>query len=318
MSMIERTELDPWVEGYLSYLSEVGRRQPRTVIDVRCTLKRVTAAMQQFQPETPLWEIPLEVYLRWLEQERRAGRRESCLAKYVSHVRGLLDYAWRSGRAQRNVLDGFSLQDHQHRNKPDALTKAEAQRLIVACPGATAQARRDRLIVLLLYGCGLRTHELCALDVPDVDTERRELRVRGKGERVRVVPMPDGVFTALLAHLHERGGKRGALLRTTAKRARLSHKLVCNIVRRAAEAAGLERLVTPRTLRHSYATHLMDAGVDLAVIASLMGHRSPSETGVYLHVLEDKPRRAVDRLAEARRLQEADEQTDEAEEGEAR
>ena len=243
------------------------------------------------------------MYLRWLEQERLAGRRESCLAKYVSHVRGLLDYAWRSGRAQRNVLDGFSLQDHQHRNKPDALTTAEAQRLLAACSSRTRQERRDRLIVLLLYGCGLRTSELCALDVGDVDTERRELRVQGKGDRVRVVPVPDGVFTALLAHLHERGGKRGALLRTTAKRARFSPKGVSNVVRRAAETAGLARLVTPRTLRHSYATHLMDAGVDLAVIASLMGHRSPSETGVYLHVLEDKPRRAVDQLAEAPRGQ---------------
>ncbi len=96
-------ELDPWVEGYLDYLSEVGRKRPRTVTDVRCTLKRVTAAMQRLHPDTALWEIPLKVYLRWLEEAATAGRSPACLAKYVSHVRGLLDYAWRSGRAQRDV-----------------------------------------------------------------------------------------------------------------------------------------------------------------------------------------------------------------------
>ncbi len=138
------------------------------------------------------------------------------------------------------------------------------------------------------------------MNVTDVDVDRGELRVLGKGERTRVVPIPDGVLTALLAYLHQRGGKRGPLLRTAAKRARISSKDVCNVVRRAAEAAQLKRVVTPRTLRHTYGTHLMDAGVDLAVIASLMGHRSPSETGVYLHVLEDKPRRAVDQLGAER------------------
>ena len=291
-------QLDPWVEGYLDYLTEVRRNTASTVRDVRCTLRRVTTAMESIRGDVALWDLSLEDYLHWLERERGAGRSEACLAKYVSHVRGLLDYAWRSGRSQRNVLDGFSFIDRGARRVPAALTLAQAQRLVAACGQANAGERRDRIIVLLLYGCGLRTDELCALDIGDIDTDRRELHVRrGKGDRSRVVPIPDAVFTPLLAYLHDRGGRRGALLRTQAKRTRIAAKEVANVVRRAAEAAGLERVVWPKMLRHSYATHLMDAGVDLAVIASLMGHRSPSETGVYLHVLEDKPREAVDRLS---------------------
>ncbi len=290
-------QLDPWVEGYLDYLTEVRRNTASTVRDVRCTLRRVTAAMQSIRGDVALWDLSLEDYLHWLEQERVAGLSEACLAKYVSHVRGLLDYAWHSGRSQRNVLDGFSFKDRSTRRTPGALTLAEAQRLVAACGQGDARQRRDRIIVLLLYGCGLRTDELCSLDVGDVDVERQELHVRrGKGDRSRVIPIPGAVFTQLLAYLHDRGGKRGALLRTEAKRVRIGPRFVSNVVRRAAEAAGLGRVVWPKMLRHSYATHLMDAGVDLAVIASLMGHRSPSETGVYLHVLEDKPREAVDRL----------------------
>jgi integrase/recombinase XerD len=169
---------------------------------------------------------------------------------------------------------------------------------VEACSQASARARRDRVIVLLLYGCGLRTAELCALRVQDVDRERRELFVRqGKGDRQRVVPIPDGVHTALLAYLLERGGKRGALFLTPTRRRPLASKDVTGVVRETATRAGLSGSVTPRTLRHSFATHLMDRGVDLAVVSSLMGHRSPSETGVYLHVLPGRAAAAVEQIA---------------------
>jgi site-specific recombinase XerD len=131
-----------------------------------------------------------------------------------------------------------------------------------------------------------------------VERERRELFVRaGKGDRQRVVPIPDAVMTALRAHLLDRGGARGPLFRTQIKQRPIRAHEVCRVVEEAAARAGLGCKVTPKTLRHSFATHLMDRGVDLAVISSLMGHRSPSETGVYLHVLPGRPREAVARLA---------------------
>ena len=289
-------QLDTVCEGYLEYMAQVGRRASGTVRDVRCTLRRVTAAMAPLRPQTSLWDLELEDYLRWLSGERRDGVSEQTLAKNISHLRGLLDYAWRSGRANRNVLDGFQLQATSERTVPAALSVEQCRRLVEACGSRSKQQRQERLAVLLLYGCGLRTAELCGLDVGAVDRERRELHVVGKGGRERVVPVPEVVFTELLAYLLERGGKRGPLLRTTAKRRRVRASWVCNVVRRAAERAELDLYVTPKMLRHSYATHLMDAGVDLAVIASLMGHRSPAETGVYLHVLGDEPRGAVDGL----------------------
>jgi site-specific recombinase XerD len=91
-------------------------------------------------------------------------------------------------------------------------------------------------------------------------------------------------------------GRRGALLRTAHLARRISAQDVCDVVRDAADRAGLPTTVTARTLRHTFATHLMDRGVDLAVIASLMGHRSPQETGVYLHALPRRREEAVRRL----------------------
>jgi integrase/recombinase XerD len=290
-------KLDPLIEGYLGYLTDVSRKTHRTVIDVRCTLRRAVAAMAAIRPGVALWRVDLKDYLCWLEQERQAGRSPTSLAKYLSHVRGLLEYAWRSGRAERNVLDGLRLQDAVSRTAPQSLTLEEAQRLIQACPRATAIERRNRLMVLLLYGCGLRTSELCGLDLAHVNRERRELQVfKAKGDRPRSIPIPEGVYTELLAYMLERGGKRGALFRTEAKRKRVTAKDVCTVVRAAATRARLSGKVTARTLRHSFATHLMDRGVDLAVIASLMGHRSPAETGVYLHVLPQRRESAVREL----------------------
>jgi integrase/recombinase XerD len=218
--------------------------------------------------------------------------------KELSHLRGLLDYTWRSGRCDRNVLDGLMLEDSSRTRVPSFLNVEQARQLVQACPGGTRDQRRDRLMILLLYGCGLRTAELCQLDLSDVDLERQELLVRhGKGDRARPIPVPEGVWLALLAHLAESTGKRGALLRTSGKRVRIRAHDVGEVVGAAAKRAGLAQAVTPKMLRHSFATHLMDRGVDLAVIASLMGHRSARETGVYLHRLPGRAQAAVNLLS---------------------
>jgi integrase/recombinase XerD len=297
-----RHELDPWIEGYLGYLSDVRRMSHGTVKDTRCTLAKASRGIGAIRSGLTLWEATLDDYLEWLRRQRKAGRSENSLAKDISHIRGLLDYTWRSGRCERNVLDGFTLKDSLRKIPPRVLTMEEAKRLVCACRRGTRRERRDRVIVLLLYGCGLRTGELCGLDVQDVDVERQELFVRwGKGDRERTVPVPSAVWTELLAYRVERGGKRGALFRTEAKRARVSVKDVGQVVKETAARAGIHGRVVPKTLRHTYATHLMEQGVDLAVIASLMGHRSPQETGVYLHVLPGRGKKAVRRLEDGDR-----------------
>ena len=230
-------QLDPLLEGYLDYLADVGRRAPRTVIDVRCTLRRVSSVLAAEFPDQPMWHLPLTAYLRWIECERAAGRSTGNIRKQISHVRGFLNYAWRSGRSDRNVLDGFQLQDDRpDRQEPATLSIEEAELLLRGCYDRTPTERRDRVAVFLLYGCGLRTHELCSLRVQDIDISRKELVVlAGKGDRQRIVPLPDAVHTELLAYLVERGGKRGPLLRReTGKLGPLGSRDGCAIVAAAA------------------------------------------------------------------------------------
>ena len=127
MTASNRSPMDPLIEGYLGYLDKVGRKTPRTIIDIRCTLRR---ALSGLRTDTPLWHLRLEDYLHWLEAEREAGCTETSLAKYLSHLRGFLDYAWRGVRSERNVLDGFTLKHALPRRPPRSLTLEEAEKLV--------------------------------------------------------------------------------------------------------------------------------------------------------------------------------------------
>ena len=187
---MSESRLDAWMEGYLSYLLEVSGKSKGTVKDVRCTLKRVSRKMDDLRPGMSLWQLSLRDFLQWIEQEREGSASPQTLAKWLSHLRGMLDYAWRSGKSDRNVLDGFSLDDTpQHIKRPEVLTVAEAQCLVEHCPSHTACQRQERMMILLFYGCGLRTSELRQLKLQHPDHERKELFIeRGKGGSQRVVP----------------------------------------------------------------------------------------------------------------------------------
>jgi integrase/recombinase XerD len=289
---------DAWYDSYLNYYQDVEKKAAGTIRDARCTLNRVSWWLHDQGISERLWQVSFHTYLAWLEASRRRGMSPRTLGKCISHLNMFLTFSYRSGRCECNVLKGFRLQDTTRPSKPRWLTVDEARRLIEACPSSTAEQRRERIIVLLFYGCGVRTKELRFVRLQDVDHERQELFIqRGKGDRQRTIPIPSGVYTELLAYLRERGGQRGFLLRSLLGK-QVSTKELGEVVKAAAKRAGLEEGVTPKVLRHSFATHLMDRGVDLAVIASLMGHRSPQETGVYLHVLEKDQEAMVEHLNE--------------------
>jgi site-specific recombinase XerD len=286
--------LDPVLESYLEYLADVSKKKPGTVKDVRCTLKRVSKAMGTHG--RPLWKLELSDYVVWLEQERQFASSTSC-CKFVSHIRCFLDYAWRGGKCNRNVLDGFHLQDSTSRKSPAVLTLQEAARLIETAPSERFIDKRNRLIILLLYGCGLRTGEICNLNIQDMDTENWNLFIRqGKGDVQRVIPIPGGIHGDILGYLLARRSQRGPMFRTEMKNRRIRVSDVSKVMKEAVRRADIPWKVTAKTLRHTYATHLMDQGVDIAVISSLMGHRGPAETGVYLHVLSHPPQDAVKKL----------------------
>jgi integrase/recombinase XerC len=152
---------------------------------------------------------------------------------------------------------------------------------------------RDTAIVELLYASGLRVSELVGLDLADVDLAGTTVRVLGKGNKERIVPFGSAADRAIRDHLGERGGAPGALFRNR-RGGRLTVRSVHTIVRRRAAAVGIGRRVSPHTLRHTFATHLLDSGADLRMIQELLGHSRLSTTQRYTHVGSDQLMRVYD------------------------
>jgi len=295
--MPERTYYnDTLLHEHLDYCLEVRRLNGRTVADKQSTFRGMYRDLQAIKPDTALCDLELKDILRWLQHRRQQGNSPNCLRKSISHLRCYLHYAMHTRRIDRNVLDGFRLKGAGKHPSPNYLSINQARMLVESCCSTTPLERRDRLIILVLYGCGLRTTELCQLNIKDIDIHRQELFIKGKGDKERTVPIPRGVYTELLAYLQTIGRSRGALFCGDTTRSHINGQRVNQIIKHQAALAGITQQVTARTLRHTFATHLMDQGVDLSVISSLMGHSSVSETGVYLHALKGKVDMAVEKL----------------------
>ncbi|HET6741683.1 MAG TPA: site-specific tyrosine recombinase XerD [Kribbella sp.] len=183
---------------------------------------------------------------------------------------------------------------------PKALSVDEVTRILSAAAGADAEpavlATRDAALLEFLYGTGARISEAVGLDVDDIDVEAAAVLLRGKGGKERVVPVGTYARDALSAYL-VRGrpdlvlrGRGTPALFLNARGGRLSRQSAWTVLRRAAQRAGISKEISPHTLRHSYATHLLDGGADVRVVQELLGHASVTTTQVYTLVTVDKLR----------------------------
>ncbi len=175
------------------------------------------------------------------------------------------------------------------RTLPDTLSVSEVEALLAAPHLDDPLAWRDRALLELAYGAGLRVSELCGLGVTDLLLTENLVRVFGKGGKERLVPIGRSVIGAVSVYLHTLRptldrGKSGGRLLLNARGQPLSRVGAWGIVKRAATRAGITKRVTPHTLRHSFATHLLEGGADLRAVQEMLGHADLSTTQIYTHV----------------------------------
>ncbi len=211
--------------------------------------------------------------------------RATSVARALSAIRSFHRFLVREGVTDRDPAAGVS-QPRLPRSLPRPLPVEEVIRLLEAPDPGTRTGVRDRAILELLYGSGLRISELTGLDVDDVDLEDGSLRVLGKGAKEREVPLGSFGRDAIAAYL-TRGrpalasaSTRGALF-LNARGGRLSRQSCARVLGRYVRLAGIERRVTLHTLRHSFATHLLEGGADVRVVQELLGHASVATTQIY-------------------------------------
>ena len=216
----------------------------------------------------------------------------SSTARALAAVRGLHRFAVRDGLVPDDVARDVT-PPAQPRRLPRTLTIDEVDQLLAGRPGDDPAALRDRALLELLYSTGARISEAVGIDVDDLDERARTVLLRGKGGKQRLVPVGRPALAAVDAYrvrarpaLVTRG-RGGPALLLNARGARLSRQSAFHVLRAAAEAAGVAREVSPHTLRHCFATHLLAGGADVRVVQELLGHASVTTTQLYTHVTVD-------------------------------
>lgn len=217
--------------------------------------------------------------------------RATSVVRTLSAVRSFHRFLLREGAIERDPAAAV-IRPRLPRSLPRPLPLDDVQRILAAPPDATDVGRRDRAVLETLYGAGLRVSELTGLDVDDVDLEEGSVRVLGKGSTERDVPLGRYACDAIAAYL-TRSRPQLATARSRAalflnqRGGRLTRQGVAGILAKAVAAAGVERRVSPHTLRHSFATHLLEGGADVRVVQELLGHASVATTQVYTLVTNE-------------------------------
>jgi len=280
---------DPDVEGFLALLAT--RRAPKTVEAYRRDLAALAAWLDR-----PIGRITTEQLEHYLAELRAAGLSPATIGRRVAAIRSFFRHQTLLGARLDNPAAELDL-PRRRRTLPRTLSPAEAERLVEAASGTTPRALRDRALVELLYGAGLRISEALGAAKSAVDLDGHTVRVVGKGNKERVVPIGREAVEALrryLAHGRPHLDKRHRPdLFLNAQGGALTRAGAFLILRRLAERAGLEpERVHPHLLRHSFATHLLEGGADLRSVQEMLGHADLGTTELYTHV-SDRRRRDV-------------------------
>lgn len=271
---------DP-LSAFLRYLSLEKAASPHTLRSYRTDL----LGFQRFLAESgdpALAAVSPRVVRAWLADLHGRRLDPTSIARKLAALR-----SWFRFLVRRGVLAGNPAREVRSPRRPQKLVAFlpidESEALMEGRGLGGAARDRDLAVLELLYASGLRVSELAALDWDDVERGERTVRVLGKGGKERIVPFGRKAARALEVYLGPRAHDRGPVF-TNGRGGRLSVRSLYSLVRRGARAAGLRRRVTPHTLRHTFATHLLNGGADLRAIQELLGHSRLSTTQRYTHV----------------------------------
>jgi integrase/recombinase XerC len=288
------------IDAFLEHLRSEKRASRHTVASYGRDLRGLHTFLTDKRRRAPkLDDVDVYALRGWLGAFARTHAPAST-ARAIAAVRTFFKHARRSGKIERDPTE--LLGSPKVRRPLPTLVSQSAAAEIVEAP----EKLRDRAALELMYGSGLRVSELCGLDVGDVDLRERRVRVVGKGNKERVVPLGDKAAEAITAYLAERGHPGEKALLLSARGRRLGVRAVQKMTK-ASGALGAGRSdLHPHALRHACATHMLDGGADLRSIQEVLGHASLSTTQRYTHVSIDHLMRVYDQAHPLARRRKAD------------
>ncbi len=311
--MIAQAGDDNWSQKFLTHLATDRGASEYTQRNYKQALTEFCVWHQEERKIAPAWAAlqrdDFRSYLRYLGRQK-LGR--AAIALRFSALRTFYKFLIRRGAVETSPIKNISLPKLPKR-LPQFLTVQQMADLLAAPlevlklpktktagrPISVAACHRDVAILETIYSCGLRISEMVGLQVEDIDWSEQIVRVRGKGKKERLLPISETALRAIehyWTHLSERpAGTAPVFSSETKKRSRMSAAMLQRRLKSYLVRAGLDPAITPHKLRHSYATHLLDAGADLRSVQELLGHAHLVTTQVYTHVTTDRLKKAYEK-----------------------
>ena len=299
-------ETTDWLEQFFTYLSAEKRVSPRTLDSYSVDLRQFQVIMQKTGHGPDLTTLDAGDLRQYLKALTDGGYSRRSIARKHSTVRSFYKFLEKVHAIEKSPAREVSAPKIE-RTLPAFLYQEQARSFVEAASDKSPAGLRDRAILEMLYGCGLRVSELSNLNITDVDYSLGYVQMVGKGNKERFVPVGSVALSALGDYL---GLGRPALLEKRARTTRrptekalflntsgtrLSVRSIRRIVAKYGLASGQPQHVSPHMLRHSFATHLLDGGADLRSVQEMLGHSSISTTQIYTHVSRQGLRRVYDR-----------------------
>jgi integrase/recombinase XerC len=290
MQSAQLRQTHPWVRQFISYLSAEKNASPHTCRNYQRDLEQFESFLKDSGTcLTPSGEMEvgkvdrlvLRRYLSFLHKKNK----KSSIARKVSTLRSFFKYLVREQLASANPAKGVS-SPKLEKVLPTTLTVDEAFRLVESpAEKHDHPSLRDRAILELLYSSGIRVSELVGLNLKRLDFDLGLVRVMGKRKKERIAPVGSKAMESLRAYLKERGEmEEEEPLFVNSRGGRLTSRSVGRLVKKYTKRAGIFRNISPHTLRHTFATHLLDSGADIREIQEMLGHASLSTTQRYTHL----------------------------------
>jgi integrase/recombinase XerD len=278
---------DFWLEGFRDFLALEAGHSANTVESYLRDLRRMGefATSRGIREPDRITRALLRDFIYLLKD---LGLSPASIRRSVSAMRTYYGFLAGEGRVTDDPSDRLET-PRRGRTLPETLSVPEVEALLASPNLEHPLAWRDRALLELAYGAGLRVSELCGLALTDLLLAENLVRIFGKGGKERLVPIGRSVIGAASVYLHQmrpeldRGRSKGRVL-LNARGEPLSRVGAWGVVRRATERAGIKKRVTPHTLRHSFATHLLEGGADLRAVQEMLGHADLSTTQIYTHV----------------------------------
>lgn len=277
------------INNYINYLRDIKNYSEKTILAYYDDLVEYHAFLDS--KFTNIIEVKYEVIKEYLEYLYSRNLTKSSISRKLSSVRGLYNYLIKEGITDTNYFERIT-NPKKDLHLPKFLKEEELNKIFSVCSENTPIEKRNTLIIELLYATGLRVSELVNIKLTDIDQKEKVIKVLGKGSKERLVLYNNHTSKAMTAYLQNGYNYfnkiNSGYLILNKNGTKLSERYVRNIINDLVRKAGLDIKISPHTIRHTFATDMLQAGSDLMTVKELLGHESLNTTSIYTHVTNNQ------------------------------